>query len=216
MPSPLARTPEATAPRQLLRQSGAMVLGIVTIAVCALILLLGLRSLHRLQPLDVTWPVAVALFAWVVFVRPCIVLTEEAVEIRNLVRDVRIPWRAVDRTESRWNLHVITTGGAGYGSWAITRQRPKTPRVQRMGFGGLTGMSRAERRAPIDTAAYLDPPDRPESAAGVATRIGEQRAAFAERPDAGADDAGARVQPAWWAIGALLAAVLLIVVGVVS
>ena len=216
MPSRLAHTPETTAQRRQFRQTGAMTLGVATIVICALILLLGLRSLHRLHLLDVLWPVAVSLFAWAVFVRPCVVLTDQAVLIRNLVRDVRIPWRAVQRTESRWNLQVITTGGAGYGSWAITRQRPKTPRVQRMGFGGLGGMSRAERRQPVDTAAYLNPPDRPESAAGVAARIEEDKAVFDRRPDAGSDGAGPRVQPAWGAIAALVGAVVLVIVGILG
>lgn len=195
-----------------------MALGIVTIAVCALILLLGVRTLGRLHVLDVALPVAVAVFAWAIFVRPCVVLTDQAIVIRNLVRDVQIPWQCVKSTQSRWNLKVITTGDAGYGSWAITSQRRRTPRVQRLGFGGGGIMpSRAERRQPIDTAAYRNAPERPQSAAAVAARIGEEKALFDQRPtDLGTGDAVVRVQPAWWGIAALVGAVVLVVVGILG
>lgn len=217
MPSRLARSRTPTAPRTLFRQTGALVLGIVTIVVCAVILLLGLRSLDKLHVLDVAWPVAIALLAWAIFVRPCVVLTDEAVVIRNLVRDIHVPWRAVESTQSKWNLKVITTGGAGYGSWAITTQRRRIPRTQRMGMGFGNVMSRSERKEPIDAAAYLNAPERAQSAAAVSALIDERTSASAQQPDVGVRvDAGARVEPAWWGIAAFAAAVVLAVVGILG
>ncbi|MBO1767528.1 hypothetical protein [Allobranchiibius sp. GilTou38] len=213
MPSRLAHTPDATDQRRLFRQSGAMVLGIVTIVICAVILVFGLWSMHRLHAVDIAWPIAVALLAWVLFVRPCVVLTEQAVVIHNLVRDVQIPWAAVESTQSRWNLKVVTTGGAGYGSWAITTQRRRVPRAQRIGLGMGNFRSRAERKQPIDVGAYLNGPERAQSAAAVAASIDEMKAASAPQPTG---DTGVRVQPAWWGIAALGAAVVLIVVGLLG
>lgn len=191
---------------------------------CVLIVLLSLGSSAGLGLYDVIWPVAIALLAWGLFVRPSVELADEALVLRNLVRDVRIPWSRIGSTEARWNLRVVTDGGASYGSWAVSKQRPKVAGAARMGGGlglgggggnmGLRSAWRNARDAKIDTEAYRNPVQRPKSAGALAVQIDEQRAAVQLSPRAASG--AVRVTPAWSNIAPLSVAVLLIVIAVLA
>lgn len=224
MPTSPPQTAERTDARRVVRQTQALALGFGTIVLCALIVLLSLRSSVGLGLREVLWPAAIAMFAWVLFVRPSVELTDEAVVLRNLVRDVEVPWGRIEATQARWNLRVITVGGAAYGSWAVSKQRPKVAGAQRMGGGlglgggggnmGLRSAWRNARDTEIDTDAYRNPIQRPKSAGAVAAQIDEERAAGQQsRPK---PDATVRVTPAWANIAPLGVAVALIVIALLA
>jgi len=68
----------------------------------------------------------VLVLVWSVFVRPAVTLDVAGVTLRNILRDVHIPWTRLTDVECRWNLKVFV-GDQGYTAWAITSQieRPK-------------------------------------------------------------------------------------------
>ena len=78
------------------------------------------------QPLFVAWVVFVLALVWSLFVRPAVLLDEEGVTLRNVVRDVHIPWIRMTDVEFRWNIKVFV-GERAYTAWAISSQaeRPK-------------------------------------------------------------------------------------------
>lgn len=217
-------TAERTDARRVVRQTQALLLGFGTIVLCALIVLLSLRSSAGIALAEVAWPGAVALCAWVLFVRPSVELTDEAVVLRNLVRDVQIPWSRIEATQARWNLRVITDGGAAYGSWAVSKQRPKVSGAQRMGGGlglgggggnmGLRSAWRNARDAEIDTEAYRNPAQRPKSAGALSVQIDAEQAT-AQHSSKAATGA-VRVTPAWSNIAPLGVAVALIIVALLA
>jgi Bacterial PH domain len=72
----------------------------------------------------------VTVLVYAVSQRPAVVAAERGVVLRNVVRDVRVPWRLVQRVESDWALTVVTAH-RDYTAWAITgrprRSREDTP-----------------------------------------------------------------------------------------
>src|SRR5450759_647285 len=88
------------------------------------------------EPLFATWVVFILAVVWSLFVRPAVLLDEDGVTIRNVVRDIHIPWVRVTDVECRWNLKVFV-GDRAYTAWAISSQvgRPK------VSPGGLLGMT---------------------------------------------------------------------------
>ena len=88
------------------------------------------------EPLFATWVVFILAVVWSLFVRPAVLLDEDGVTIRNVVRDIHIPWVRVTDVECRWNLKVFV-GDRAYTAWAISSQvgRPK------VSPGSLLGMT---------------------------------------------------------------------------
>lgn len=201
---------------QVFRQTQALLLGITTIVLGLALVLLSLRSISGLDVRDFAWPVAIALSGWALFVRPRVVVSEDAVLLDNLVRAAEIPWERIEGTQARWNLRVLTSDGSAYGSWAISKQRPQRTGMRSMGgfgFGGgelgLRSAWRNARDAEIDTAAYRDPAERPKSAGAVALLIDERQARIAQGAPSGTAPQVA-MRPAWAGIAALGAAVVLV------
>ncbi|MDQ2850232.1 PH domain-containing protein [Dermatophilaceae bacterium Sec6.4] len=230
MPNSPAQTSERTDTPEVFRQAQALVLGYATISLCALIVLLSLRSDAGIGFLEVMWPLAIALVAWALFVRPSVEITDDAVILRNLVRDVRIPWERIEATQARWNLRVVTEGGAAYGSWAVSKQRPRVAGMHRMGGGlglgggggmGLRSAWRNARDTEIDTDAYRNPVQRPKSAGAVAVLIDERCAGSAAKigqptTKRAVDMArGVAITPAWRNIAFFVVAVVLAVTAAV-
>ena len=66
------------------------------------------------------WLAVLALVAaavYVLFWRPSVEVDDEAVTLRNLVRDVRVPWRRLDAVDTRYSL-TVESGGRRYAAWA--------------------------------------------------------------------------------------------------
>jgi len=55
-------------------------------------------------------------FVWLAFWRPSVVTDSRGVELRNLVRDVAIPYDAVDDVDTRFAL-VVRSGERSYSAW---------------------------------------------------------------------------------------------------
>lgn len=60
----------------------------------------------------------VTIVVYAVAQRPAVIAGPDGVLLRNIVRDVWLPWHAVKSIESRWSLSVATED-ASYGSWAV-------------------------------------------------------------------------------------------------
>ena len=78
------------------------------------------------QPLFAAWVLFGLALVWSLLVRPAVVLDDDGVTIRNVLRDILIPWVRVTDVEFRWNLKVFA-GDRPYVAWAISSQieRPK-------------------------------------------------------------------------------------------
>lgn len=65
------------------------------------------------------WPIVlVAWLAWVLYVRPAVVVTDGFVEIVNPFRTHRVPWGDIDQVDSRYALTVHTRSGRRIRAWA--------------------------------------------------------------------------------------------------
>ena len=128
-------TKTPTAPH-VFRQHSSVVLA----SVCGVTGLFLLLSLARSwadypRPLFAAWVVIGLAFAWSVFVRPVVRFDIGGVTVRNVVRDVHIPWTAVTDVSSRWNLKVIA-GDKSYTAWALSSEPERPGR----GSGGMFRM----------------------------------------------------------------------------
>lgn len=201
----------ASGPSRTFRQPAMLVPGAVLAVACvAFIVLILLGSGHLANLL---WPLAGLLVVWVLFLRPCVRMTQAGVLLQNIVRDVRCGWPSIDLIEQRWNLRVYDAAGKSFGSWAITAQRPRRTN-RRSGMDAVLGRGRIEPENPADVME-----SRPGSAAGVAEQI---RAGQLDYANAVQRDPSVRakeefvVVPAWPAIIALALAVIFVVVAVLS
>jgi hypothetical protein len=132
---------------------------------------------------------------WSVFVRPAVLLDDGGVTIRNVVRDVRIPWAELTDVQSRWNLKVFV-GDRGYTSWAISSQVERPKGVSGGMFGGrLPG--RPDKYVRAD--AGLSTPAPKVTASMVARSIEQARQGYDDAVAAGALPAvsGARARISW-------------------
>ena len=156
------------------------------------------------RPLSAAWVIFGLAVAWSVFVRPAVLLDVEGVVLRNLVRDVHIPWTRLTEVSSRWNLRVLA-GDRGYNSWAISSQvkpsRGASAGMFRMPIPGrLDGIARADASA-SPTAAKV-------TAQGVARSIRSAKGEYDEAVALGrlsaTPDATVRITWALLPIAALL------------
>lgn len=130
--------------QQVFRQR--MTLGLAGVSgVTGILLLLSLARnwADNPQPLFAGWVLFGLALVWMLFVRPAVVLGDDGVTIRNVVRDIYIPWEQVTRVESRWNLKVFVED-RGYTAWAIGSQAER-PRMR--SGGRFTQPGRVNRHA---------------------------------------------------------------------
>jgi hypothetical protein len=113
---------------QVFRQRSSLGLAAVCV-VTGLILLVSLARNWADYPraMFASWVVFALAVTWSVFIRPAVLLGVEGVMVRNVLRDVYIPWAALTEVKSRWNLKVFA-GDRGYTAWAISSQVER-PRV---------------------------------------------------------------------------------------
>ena len=125
----MKQTPPETqsSPRHTYRQRSSVLLALLFVLGAVILGASALMSWRdHPQPQFVAWLLLGCAVAWTVFVRPCVVLDQDGVQVRNILRDVAIPWPLVSDVEARWNLKVWS-GDDGYTAWAIAAQveRPK-------------------------------------------------------------------------------------------
>jgi Bacterial PH domain len=143
--------------------------------------------------------VALALLAFVLGLRPAVVADARQVLLRNLVRDVAVPWGAVTAIDSTDALR-IHAGSSVFRSWSIVsgnRARRRALRGQAPRSGGGTG--------PRDPAARADLAGRTHADFVVEQLTNVWRSRRGETPGS------PQVSLAWPAVACLVVAVLLIV-----
>jgi len=113
--------------RHVFRQRSPIALAVV-FGLCALLLLWSTVTTwdQRPAPLFLSWLLVALAVVWTVFVRPSVVLDERGIELRNVVRDVHVPWRCLTDVGARWNVRLWTTDRE-FTAWAISAQvnRPR-------------------------------------------------------------------------------------------
>jgi len=77
------------------------------------------------------WLLLVGVVDYAVFWRPAVLVDDEGVGLRNIVRDVRVPWGALTALDTRYALTLVTDGGR-YQSWAAAA--PGKPSLLKRGF----------------------------------------------------------------------------------
>lgn len=142
---------------QVFRQRSSLGLA----AVCAVTGVILLVSLARNwadypRPVYACWVVFALAVTWSIFVRPAVLLEVNGVTVRNVLRDVHIPWTQLTGVTSRWNLKVFA-GDRGYTAWAISSQVERP----RRGSGAVLGKlspRRLEGQRRADAARSLTVP----------------------------------------------------------
>ena len=116
-----------TTTQQVFRQRSPLALSVL-FGVTGLLLLvsMALDWADKPEPLFALWVIFGLALMWSLFVRPAVLLDIDGVTIRNVLRDIHIPWVLVTDVEFRWNLKVFA-GDQAYTAWAISSQveRPK-------------------------------------------------------------------------------------------
>jgi len=120
---------ETSTTRHVFRQRSSVRLAVVC-GVVGLLLLLSLARnwAHYPRPLFAAWVLLGLVVAWSVFVRPAVLFDVGGVTLRNIVRDVHIPWTGMTDVECRWNLKVLV-GDRGYTAWAMSSEPERPKRV---------------------------------------------------------------------------------------
>jgi len=117
--------------------------------------------------------------SWAMFLRPAVVVDSDGVTLRNVARDVHVPWQLLTDVEARWNVRVFV-GERGYTAWAVSSQidRPKgaTGGLLGAGFGGSSTLQRISKE---DTAGAPEPGGRKVTSRSVADIIEDTKAAYA-------------------------------------
>jgi hypothetical protein len=134
----------------------------------------------------VLWLVAVVAALVAVFWHPAVVVDGDGVELRNVLRSVRVPWAALEDVDTRFALTLVA-GGRRHQSWAApSRGRAPRPRPSDLPSGEERWMpaSRHDRSASGVAAALIE------------RRWHEWREAAAVRARLAARTPGAAAQPA--------------------
>lgn len=101
------------------RPRGGVVLAAVAIAICAVALVWLAVTDGATGLLLWSWPIiAFGWLAYLLYIRPCVVITDGFAEIRNPLRTHRVPWGDIVHVESRFALTLRTTAGRDLRAWA--------------------------------------------------------------------------------------------------
>jgi hypothetical protein len=136
---------------------------------------------------------AVALLTVVVYAiahRPAVVADARGVLLRNVVRDVWLPWHLVKSIEARWSL-LIATADDRHGSWAMTGGNAKRTR-------------RGHAPNPLDATSATE--------AEVGWTVRDLLEQLRRRGASGERTGTVEVRPAWPVIAAFGLTVLVLVV----
>lgn len=148
--------------RRVFRQRLPLALGVACGLTGLLLLVPIVRSwAENPEPLFAAWVLFALALVWALFVRPAVLLGDDGVTIRNIVRDIHIPWAQVTRVDTRWNLKVYVQD-RGYTAWAIASQveRPRLSSLRPSAQSGRTEQhlgadARSSTSEPKVTAAVV-------------------------------------------------------------
>jgi hypothetical protein len=142
---------------------------------------------------------AIALVTTVVYAiaaRPAVVANETGVLLRNVLRDVWVPWHCVERIGARWSL-TVEANGVEHGSWAISASNPARQRERGRRVFGLGAIINDDSSSPVDETSGL-----------VSAKLERLREKAADSEPTGAVD----VRPVWGVLIALGLSVAALVV----
>jgi hypothetical protein len=86
------------------------------------------RGDGRAVPIGLASLALVTIIVYAIAQRPAVVANSRGVLLRNVVRDVWLPWYLVKAIETKWSL-TFHTEDATYGSWALTGGSANRPRA---------------------------------------------------------------------------------------
>ena len=155
------------------------------------------RGDGRAVPIGLASLVLVTVIVYAIAQRPAVVANARGVLLRNVVRDVWLPWHLVKGIEAKWSLS-FQTADASYGSWAMSGGSAGRPRRPRSGASARTTPSARSPTPAQQHAATWTVPDRLEQL--------RRRGLHGERTG------GVEVRTAWPLLAALglIAAVLVV------
>ena len=118
-----------------------------------------LRQRFGVALLVLLWLVAALAALGALFWRPAVVVDGEGAELRNVFRDVRVPWSVLTDIETRYSLTLVVTGRR-YASWAAPASgRPPRRRPSDVGPGVEPDVeavaASSHTRSPSGAAAFL-------------------------------------------------------------
>jgi hypothetical protein len=143
--------------------SSGRVLGYVAVG-AGLVLVVGALLAGAASELGlVLLGVVMDLLAWVVLLRPVVVAHANGVVLRNMVRDIFIPWSAVQRAKVLQTLQVVTPAktyhGLGVSRSArsmMKESRPARPSSGFLGVGGTSSFGRSYPDEALRSAAHRE------------------------------------------------------------
>lgn len=151
------------------RSLGAVVLSYAWYVVAVFVVIDEIRLAQRGQGGDgreVFLRLAVVAFVTAVVValahRPVLLANDRGLTVRNVVRDVHIPWARVDGFSTKWSLAVLLDTEPKVPVWAVAVKRPSARRSRRTSFADRVGV----------------PVERPQLEGPVTTRLSERLAAY--------------------------------------
>jgi hypothetical protein len=175
-------SPKTSTVRHVFRQRSSVWLAAMSGATGLLFLLSLVRSWAQYpRPLFGAWVLLGLAFTWSVFVRPAVLIDAGGVTIRNIVRDVHIPWAALTDVTTRWNLKVMV-GDQGYNAWAISSQVDRPRSVS----GGLFRVPVPGRPDGVRRDAARVPATAKATARAVAASIQQAKQEYDEAVSLGA------------------------------
>lgn len=150
------------------------------------------------------------------FGRPAVVADAAGVTLRNVARDITVPWGRLDAVSVRWSL-TLAAAGERYAAWAVPASRRRSARSAgaQLKYGGGSGTERAVTAREAYLAAGSRPrggtwPDR------VADDLVQRREAALDGAPTGVEPAPVSARWAWSVMGPFLAsAVALAIVSAV-
>lgn len=132
---------------------------------------------------------AYAAGAYALYWRPSVVVHDDGTLLRNVLRDVHVPWSCLVAVTTRFSLTLVTTEGT-YRSWAASSSGARAD----SGMGDL-----------VQVGGSGAPPDRSMDAGAAALMV---RQRWDARRHVSAADAEVRVRPVLWPLGVAVAAAL--------
>ena len=145
------------------------------------------RGDGREVPIGLLCLALVTILVYAIAQRPAVVAGPTGVLVRNVVRDIWLPWHAVKSIEAKWSLSMATEDRT-FGSWAVTGANAHRPRRERM-----LGTGPVASPPPVHVVSWTVP-DRLEQL--------RRRALHGERTGT------VEIRPAWAVIAAFLGAVV--------
>ncbi|GAB2686007.1 hypothetical protein GCM10027194_19680 [Thalassiella azotivora] len=135
-----------------------------------LALFAGLAVLEGAGQLAVTAPalVLVGAAAYALLWRPCVVVDDDAVTLVNVLRDVRVPFAALDVVDTRYALS-LESGGRRWSAWAA----PAPGRFSAMGLSRSEGA--VVRHLGVDVEHGLRASSAPNTESGGAALLVQSR-----------------------------------------